>query len=72
MARGTAAERLAEAIKARRVELGLTQHQLAERVGVDHNSVSRWELGTRAPFHRLDEIASALEITPDALLGRQQ
>lgn len=69
MANDGAAGRLAQAIAERRKELNLTQGELAERVGVDHNTVSRWELGTRSPLRSLNRIAVALSTTPDALIG---
>ena len=40
------------AARERRERLGLTQGQLAERLGVDQGTVAHWELGTRKP--RLD------------------
>lgn len=36
-------------IKAARKAAGLTQKDLAEKVGVDYQSVMRWEKGTRSP-----------------------
>ncbi len=36
-------------IAKRRAELGLTQQQLAERVEVEQQAVSKWELGLTAP-----------------------
>ena len=38
-------------VKSLRKRLGLTQHALAERVGVRPLSVSRWERGTHRPSH---------------------
>ncbi|MDI2028629.1 helix-turn-helix transcriptional regulator [Saccharopolyspora sp. TS4A08] len=32
-----------------RIEAGLTQHELAARIGVSHVSISRYETGTRSP-----------------------
>jgi transcriptional regulator with XRE-family HTH domain len=37
-----------EELKRRREALGLTQTALAQRIGVDHNTVCRWERGLRA------------------------
>lgn len=34
-------------LKRLRARLGLTQAQLAERLGVDRNTVTRWEMGLR-------------------------
>lgn len=33
-------------IKKKRIELGITQKQLAELVGVSSNTISKWESGT--------------------------
>ncbi len=51
-------------IKSRRVDVGLTQEQLAERVNVSNSTISAWERGVRGPdspatFARL---VAALEI----------
>jgi DNA-binding transcriptional regulator YiaG len=43
---------LAEHIKRRRLELGLTRKQAAERLSVDPLSVSTWETGRRQPLIR--------------------
>jgi transcriptional regulator with XRE-family HTH domain len=54
-----------EEIKTRRNKLGLTQGELAERLGVAVNTVSRWELGTSAPESgpMLDLALKHLEMT---------
>lgn len=39
-------------IKATRKALGLTQAQLAEKLGVDHSTVSRFESGDIEPSER--------------------
>lgn len=72
MAYNPAAGRMARAIKARRLEQGLTQEALAEALGVDHNTVSRWELGRRSPHRYLDRLAEVLDTTTDALMGGDQ
>ena len=46
-------------IKSKRKELGMTQKQLAEAVGVSKFAVSKWELGKHSPegqsMNRLSE-----------------
>lgn len=45
-----------------RIERGLTQAQLAERIGCPQSSVSRWEQSSKAPGTRyLVKIAEVLE-----------
>ncbi|MBI3800222.1 MAG: helix-turn-helix transcriptional regulator [Deltaproteobacteria bacterium] len=34
-------------LKALRARLGLTQYELAEKVGVARNTINRWEMGIR-------------------------
>ena len=41
----------ASEIRARRVAMGLTQAELAQRLGTTSNTVARWERGERAPEH---------------------
>lgn len=65
---------LGDAIRARRDQLGLTQPQLAERIGCEKRTISRWENGGKQDsdgkaFARLEEIAPALETTPAKLLS---
>ena len=48
---------------------GLTQAQLAELVGVDQATVSRWESGERWPMITIAfDVANALHCTIDDLL----
>jgi len=39
----------ADQVRAQRERLGLTQTQLAERLGVHTRTITRWELGLFAP-----------------------
>ena len=57
-------------IRRYRKELGLTQDQLADKLGVTYQSVSRWENGSTYPdIEFLPAIANAFSITIDRLLG---
>lgn len=56
-------------IKTMRQAKGLTQWQLAEKIGVKQESVTQWETGKTAPkFSRLAQIANALECSIDDLV----
>lgn len=56
-------------VRARRLELGLTQAQLAERLDVYVPYISAVENGKRTPFlGNIANFAEALETTPDELL----
>ena len=56
-------ELLGERIRELRKACGLTQEQLAERIGVEQKHVSRIELGTNYPtIKRLEKIAEALNL----------
>lgn len=49
---------------------GLTQIQLAERIGVHHSSIAFWELsGTPPRGEVLPKMADALSVSIDTLLG---
>jgi HTH-type transcriptional regulator/antitoxin HipB len=55
---------LAEAIRARRQELGWSQRQLAERAGMTQPGVARFEAGGTTPtLPLLERLASALGLT---------
>ena len=60
---------LGENIRENRRRMGLTQEQLADRLGVSFQSVSRWENGTTYPdMEKLPEIARLFDTTIDALM----
>jgi len=58
-------------LKARRLALGLSQYQLAERAGVGRSLVSLLEGDLRGDpsYRNVVAIANALEITPKELMG---
>lgn len=60
---------LPENIKQARLAAGLTQMQLAKRVGVTLQAVSEWETGKSGPHKRLPRIAAALKTTVPRLWG---
>src|SRR3954471_22921408 len=66
--RGTAQEadrHIAARIRERRLELGLTQQQLAELVGVTYQQAHKYEKGdNRVAVGRLYLIARALDVEP--------
>lgn len=56
-------------IRRRREGLGLSQAQLAEKIGVGRTSITMIERGAQAILvHQLIELASALRVSPDKLL----
>lgn len=58
-------------IKSRRKQLGLTQKQLGEIVGLSEGSVSRYENGSikDAPTQKLNDFANALSIEVAWIIG---
>ena len=61
-------ERLGNGLKARRSELGLTQAELAERVGVTRKTVNTVENGVFTPSTLLAlKLASALDVPVEKL-----
>lgn len=61
---------LARRVTRRRLELGLTQDALGERLGVSPQSVQQWERGATVPRStRLRALAEALETTRAWLVG---
>ena len=66
------ATRLSKNIAIRRHELGLTQAQLAERLGIDTETLSRFERGKHLPsLTTLEKLAIQLQTTIAALLDEQ-
>lgn len=61
---------LGERIKKYRTERGLTQAQLAKRLYLTPQAVSKWENGLSVPdAEMLKSLAQVLQVTPDMLLG---
>ena len=64
-------ETLGKRIVAHRKRLGMTQDQLAEKMGITAQAVSKWENDQSCPdISALPELADIFGITVDALLGR--
>ena len=59
-------------LKKKRKEKGLTQEQLAEKIGRTKGCISNWERGYRdAGFDEIVAVAEALEIDPQLLVERR-
>jgi transcriptional regulator with XRE-family HTH domain len=57
-------------LREHRTAAGLTQRQLAERVGMAYQNVARLERGAHGPsWERVVELAAALGKTPNDFLG---
>ena len=62
--------KIIERLAARRRELGLSQQQLADRLGIHKQFVSRVELGERRlDFVEFADFARSLELDPAQLIG---
>ena len=64
-------EEIGNIVKQKRLEMGLTQSELGQKMGVGKSAVARWESGVVKNLKRekLQEIASILQIPPDTLIG---
>ena len=61
-----------ERLKEKRLEAGMTQVQLAEKISVTPRTIQNYELGSRRPA-KLDvvkKLSDALNTTPEYLLGQ--
>ena len=64
---------LQENIKTYRKERGLTQEELAIRVNVVRQTVSKWEKGLSVPdADMLQQIAEVLEVSVSQILGKEE
>ena len=69
----TLQERLAKNLASYRKKLGMTQAQLAERLDVDTETVSRFERGIHLPsLAMLERIAGVLHLKISELLGEAE
>jgi len=61
---------IAELLKKRREELGLSRRELGRRVGINHSLISRMETGQqRVSLKTLERIAAALDMRLRVRLG---
>lgn len=62
---------ICELMKQRRKDLGLTLDEVAQSVGVNQSTVSRWESGQIEEMKRgkIEKLADTLEINPALLMG---
>ncbi|MEG1412781.1 MAG: helix-turn-helix transcriptional regulator [Oscillospiraceae bacterium] len=58
-------------IKQRRLKLGLTMRELAEKVGVSEATVSRWESGEISNMKQsgIVALAKVLDLSPSVIMG---
>lgn len=62
--------KFADRIKEFRTELGLSQGQLAEKLGTTQPSVARWEKGDARPsYEMLGKLKVFFKVSVDELLG---
>lgn len=62
--------KLAENIRRYRKDLGFTQEQLAERLGITLGAVSKWERGSSEPdLSYIIDLAGLFHVSVDALIG---
>lgn len=59
-------------IKQKRLDMGLTQKELALLVGVNQSAVALWENGTGPKRSRLPDVAKALGCTIEELLADEK
>lgn len=58
-------------IKEQRAKLRITQQDLADAVGVNKSTISRWESGDieKVPIDVVKQLAITLQTTPEHLMG---
>ena len=58
-------------IKSRRIEMGLTMKELADRVGVSEGTISRWESGHISNMRRdkVSAMSKIMGIPPEVIMG---
>jgi transcriptional regulator with XRE-family HTH domain len=61
---------LGDVIRSHRLRMGLSQEQLADLVGVDRQSINRWENAAYSPsLHRLLQLADVLRVRLSVLIA---
>ena len=66
-------ERLGKKLHALRASQGITQQEMAKRLGVTNRAVSKWEKGISSPtMDTLCKICVAFHVSPDSFLSGQE
>ena len=62
---------ISDKIKSRRIELDMTQDDLARKIGVKPPTIFRWETGTtkKISSDKIEALADALEVSVSYLMG---
>ena len=61
---------LADRIKSLREDIGLTQSDLAKKLGITRSSVNAWEMGISTPSTQyIVELSTIFKVSTDYLLG---
>jgi len=55
-----------------RKKMGLTQQQLGQKISVNQSTIQRIEKGTHKGSTHIVELAKALDVTPEWLLGKDE
>lgn len=64
---------LADKIKTIREQLGMTQAELARKLGLTRSSINGWEMGLSVPSTQyIVELAKLFRVSTDYLLGMKQ
>ena len=65
--------KIGQFIRDRRIELGMTQQQLADKLGITDKAVSKWERAVSYPdITILRELSAALEVSVTELLAGER
>jgi transcriptional regulator with XRE-family HTH domain len=62
-------ENIGHQIRYYRKKMNLTQQELADKVGVTWEMISRYERGSSLPMYKISELAEALNVEPAHLFG---
>lgn len=63
-----------ERIRGRRLELGLSYQDLADKTGMSKSTLQRYETGfiKNIPLSKVEALAKALRVTPEYLMGWEE
>lgn len=64
-------DKIIERIRARRLQLGMSYQDLADKTGMSKSTLQRYETGfiKNIPLSKVEDLALALQVTPEYLMG---